>query len=94
MTTTTIRIENDMKSRVVAAAERTGKTAHAFMLDAIAQTVELTEQDDDFHRAADQRWAKILATGKTVPWDDARAYIEARSRGEQATKPLARKPAR
>ena len=67
MTTTTIRLENDMKSRIVAAAERTGKTAHAFMLDAIAQTVELTEQDDDFHRAADQRWAKILAARRKTP---------------------------
>ena len=94
MTTTTIRIENELKARVAAAAERTGKTAHAFMLDAIAQTVELSEQDDDFHRAADQRWAKILATGETVPWDDAKAYIEARSRGEQALKPSARKLAR
>ena len=45
-------------------------------------------------RAADQRWAKILTTGETVPWDDARAYIEARSNGQQADQALARKLAR
>jgi len=91
MSTTTIRIEDDLKARVAAAAERAGKTAHAFILDAIAQTVEQVELDDDFHRVADERWAKVLATGKTVPWDEAKAYLEARSRGERPRKPSARK---
>ena len=91
MSTTTIRIEDDLKARVSAAAERAGKTAHAFILDAIAQTVEQVELDDDFHRAADERWAKVLATGKTVPWDEAKTYLEARSRGIRPRKPAARK---
>ena len=94
MSTTSIRLEDDLKARVAAAAERAGKTAHAFILDAIAQTVEQAELDDDFHRAADQRWAQLLATGKTVPWDEAKAYLKARSRGERARKPVARQRAR
>jgi predicted transcriptional regulator len=94
MTTTTIRIEDDLKARVAAAAERAGKTAHAFILDAIAQTVEQAELDEEFHCVADSRWAKILATGKTVAWDDAKAWLEARSRGERPRKPVARKPRR
>jgi predicted transcriptional regulator len=94
MTTTTIRIEANLKSRVAAAAERAGKTAHAFILDAIAQTVEQVEVDEEFHRVADARWAKVLATGKTVPWVDAKAYLEARARGGRARKPAARKPGR
>jgi predicted transcriptional regulator len=91
MTTTTIRIEEDLKGRVAAAAERAGKSAHAFILDAIAQTVEQVELDEEFHRVADERWAKVLVTGKTVPWDDAKAYLEARARGERPRKPVARK---
>ncbi len=91
MSTTTIRIEDELKARVAAAAEHTGKTAHAFMLDAIAQTVEQVELDDEFHRIADKRWARVLATGKTVPWDKAKNYLEARARGERARKPAARK---
>jgi predicted transcriptional regulator len=91
MTTTTIRIEEDLKDRVAAAAARAGKSAHAFILDAIAQTVEQVELDEEFHRVADERWAKVLATGKTVPWDDAKAYLEARARGERPRKPVARK---
>ena len=93
MSTTTIRIEDELKARVAAAAERAGKTAHAFILDAIAQTVEQAELDEDFHRLADARWAKVLATGKTVPWSEAKAWLEARSHGEHPHKPAARKPA-
>lgn len=90
MSTTTIRLEDELKSRVTAAAARVGKTPHAFILDAIAQTVEQSEQDDALHRLADERWAHLLATGQSVPWDEARAYLEARARGEQAAKPVAR----
>ena len=90
----TIRIDDNLKARVAAAAERAGKTAHAFILDAIAQTVERDEQDAAFHSVADVRWANVLATGKTVPWDDAKVWLEARSRGEHPRRPAARKPGR
>lgn len=92
MSTTTIRIEDDLKARLAAAAERAGKTTHAFILEAIVQTVEQSELDAEFHRVADSRWAQALATGKTVPWDEAKAYLEARARGERPRKPSARKP--
>ena len=50
MSTTTIRIEEDFKARVAAAAELAGKTSHAFILDAIAQHVEQVEIDAEFDR--------------------------------------------
>ncbi len=53
MSTTTVRIEDDLKVRIAAAAQRVGKTAHAFILDAIAQTVEQVELDEEFQRVAD-----------------------------------------
>jgi len=90
MSTTTIRIEDELKARIAAAASRTGKTAHAFILDSIAQTVEQVEIDEEFHRLADERWAKVLTTRKTVPWDEARVYLEARARGDKVRKPAAR----
>ena len=91
MTTTTIRLEDALKARVAAAAEREGKTAHAFILDAIAQTVEQAELDEAFQRVAQGRWKKVLDTGKTVAWDDAKAYLKARALGGSARKPTARK---
>lgn len=90
MSTTTIRIEDELKLRVASAAQRAGKSAHAFILDAIAQTVEQAELDEAFHRLADTRWSNVLATGETVPWNKAKAYLEAKALGKRAARPKAR----
>ena len=94
MTTTTIRIEEDLKARVAAAADLAGKTAHACIVDAIAQTVAQAELEEELHRVADRRWAKVLATGRTVNRTDARSHVDARMRGEWPAKPVARTPRR
>lgn len=91
MSTTTIRLDAALKARLAAAARRTGQTSHAFIVDAIAQTVARAEQEDELHRVADERWAKLMATGKSVAWGDATAYVRARARGERPRKPSARK---
>lgn len=91
MSTTTIRIEAALKARLAAAAQRTGKTSHAFIVEAIEQTVERAEQEDELHRVADERWVKLLATGASVSWNDAQAYVRARGRGEKPRKPRGRK---
>ncbi|APW39917.1 CopG family transcriptional regulator [Rhodoferax koreense] len=91
MSTTTIRIDDELKSRIAAAAEQAGKTAHAFILEAIAHTVEQVERDNAFSAVADERWARVRATGETVPWDEAKAYLAARANGERPRRPAARK---
>ncbi len=95
MSTTTIRIEDDLKARLAAAAQQMGKSAHAFIVDSLAQTVEQVELDAAFHTLADERWANIRATGKTVAWDDTKAYLIARanakSDGKRPRKPTAHK---
>lgn len=90
MQTTTIRLDDTMKERIAAAADHAGKSAHAFILDAISQTVEQVELDREFNDIADERWRGILASGKTVSWEDAKAYLAAKSRGESPSRPLAR----
>lgn len=94
MTTTTIRIEDELKARVAAAAQHVGKSAHAFIVDALAERVEQVELEQSFHALAQERWATIRATGKTVAWDDAKAYLSARANGERPHTPTARKPAK
>jgi len=91
MQTTTIRIDDTMKERIAAAADHAGKSAHAFILDAISQTVDQSEMDREFNAIADERWKGVLASGKTVSWDDAKAYLTAKSRGETQSRPMARK---
>jgi predicted transcriptional regulator len=91
MSTTTIRLEAALKARIEAAARKAGKSPHAFILDAISQTVDQAEQEDELHELANERWATLLKRGKTVAWSDATAYVRARGRGEQPRKPAARK---
>ena len=90
--TTTIRLDEELRRRVAAAAEREGKSSHAFIVEAIAQTVEQAELKSEFYREADKRWLKILDQGKTVPWGEMRDYLAARaSGGRGARRPRARK---
>ncbi len=90
MSTTTIRIDETLKARINAVAAQAGKTAHAFILDALAQTVEQTEQDLAFQALAQERWARIRATGQTLDWDGTRAYLAARAQGKNPHKPQPR----
>lgn len=93
MSTTTIRLPEDLKARVAAAAERTGTTAHSFILEAIAEKADQAERRADFHAVADQRYAKLVASGKTIPWEKMRGYLENRIAGTPAARPAAKKRA-
>lgn len=94
MSTTTIRLPEDLKARVARAAKRAGTTAHALILDAIAKRVDEDEQRNDFQATAERRYAKIIASGKTIPWNEMRTYLEDRLADKPSPRPIARKLAR
>jgi len=94
MTTTTIRLPKDLKARVAAAAERSGITAHGFILEAIAEKTRQAELKSDFDAVAEQRYANILSSGKTITWTEMRKHLEARIANKPAQRPTVRKPAR
>lgn len=94
MSTTTIRIPEELKARVAAAAKRSGTTSHAFILDAIAEKAAQAELRADFDAVAEERFTRIVATGKTVAWQEMRRYLEERLAGKAAKRPVARKLAR
>jgi predicted transcriptional regulator len=91
MPTTTIRLPEDLKARLSAVAELTGKTPHGFILEAISEKTEAEELRLDFDEVAEQRYSEIVASGKTIPWLEMRAYLERRLRGERARRPRAKK---
>ena len=94
MSTTTIRLPEDLKARIAAAAERAGTTAHSFILEAIAEKTDQAERRADFRDVAEKRYADIAASGKTIPWKKMRSYLEDRIAGKTATRPAAKKLAR
>ena len=94
MSTTTIRIDEELKARVAAAARRCGKTSHAFIIAAISETVEQAERADEFHRIAAERWDATVRSGASISWDEMRSYLMSRAGGENPPKPKSRKLAR
>jgi predicted transcriptional regulator len=92
MSTTTIRIPDELKARVAAVAEQAGVTSHSCILQEIA---EITQQDElrrDFENEAEKRYAKIIATGETVSWKEMRGYLENYAAGNtDAVKPPVKK---
>ena len=94
MSTTTIRLPDALKARIAKAAEAAGTTSHNFILEAIAEKAELAEQRAEFHALADQRYARFLETGESIPWDEAREWLKQRMAGSPVKRPAARKQAR
>ena len=91
MSTTTIRIPDDLKARVAAAAGRAGTTPHNFILEAIA---EKAERRAEFDAEAEERYTRIVESGKTITWSEMRRYLEGRVTGKAAKPPSVRKLAK
>ncbi len=94
MSTTTIRLPQDLKERIARAAERAGTTAHNFILEAVAEKADQEERRGEFLDTAEQRYAQIVASGKTVPWKEMRHYLERRITGKKMVRPKPRTLAR
>ena len=94
MSTTTIRLPQDLKKRIARAAERAGTTARSFMLKAIAEKAEHEEFRGEFRDTAERRYAEIVASGKTVPRNEMRRYLARRLAGKEIARPKPRSLAR
>ncbi len=94
MSTTTIRMSKQLRARVAKAAARSGTSAHAYILNAVAEKAEMDERRADFIAAAEQRFDRFVASGRAIPWDRMRTYLKARAAGRPARPPAARKVGR
>ncbi|WP_313027576.1 ribbon-helix-helix protein, CopG family [Pseudomonas lopnurensis] len=93
MTTTTIRMPEELKERVRQVASRTGTSTHAFILQAIEEKAEQAALRHDFDETANQRYARILESGETIGWSEMRRYLEDSAKGERPSRPTVRKMA-
>lgn len=90
MSTTTVRLPDDLKKRLAHVAEQAGMTSHALILQAIWDRVEADEARNRLFDEADRRYAVIAETGQTVPWSEMRLFLERRVSGETIEPPAAR----
>ena len=91
MSTTTIRLPEELKERVAAAAREAGSSTHSFIVEAIAEKTQAQELRNEFYAEAQRRWEEFQRTGKSVPWEEMRAYALGLSRGENPPIPVARR---
>ena len=94
MSTTTIRLPEKLKKRIAQAAETAGTSSHAFILEAIEESVEAAEHRNEFYELAERRYAAIAESGETIPWNEMRSYLLDRVNGKNTSRPRPKKLAR
>lgn len=90
MPTTSLKLPDELKQRVVSAAKKQGVSAHAFMVNAIEQAATEAECRANFLADAQAARKQMFDTGKGYDADEVDAYIQARVVGKKSAKPKAR----
>ncbi len=91
MATTSLKLPDTLKERVVKLAEASGKTPHAFMVEAIAVEAERTEKYQQFLARAQASKRDFDETGIAYDADEVNAYFRAKIQGITLPKPEPKK---
>lgn len=94
MSTTTIRLPDDLKASVAKLAKRSGMTAHGYILEAITEKTSREILGAEFDAVADSRLAAIATSGKTIAWHKLRPTLEKRVSGIASKRPGSHKAGR
>ncbi|HSI60463.1 MAG TPA: CopG family transcriptional regulator [Ideonella sp.] len=86
MSTTSLKLPDDVKERVAAAARSQGVSAHAFMVEAIHQAAAAAERRAEFLADAQAAREAALASGQGFAAADVHAYLRERVAGKRAAK--------
>lgn len=87
--TTTLKLPEELKARVVAAAESAGKTTHAFMVDALAAQTALAERRQAFVATAVKAEQEVAEYGLVFDADEVFSYLKAKLDGKCTRHPKA-----
>lgn len=90
MTTTSLKLPDDVKRLAIAAARHQGVTPHAFMVDAIRAAAIDAAKRAAFVADALTSKAETLESGEGYPANEVHAYIRARATGVCTSKPNAK----
>lgn len=85
--TTSLKLPDELKSRVADAAQRAEQSAHAFMIEAIARQVEHVESEASFLQSALDSLEEVQGGGATFAASEVHAWLLAKVRGEAAPVP-------
>jgi len=88
---TSLKLPDALKARVASAAAASGKTAHAWMVEAIEVQALLAERRREFVGSALRAEEEVAQYGLVHDADEVASYFLARTRGKVARRPRARK---
>lgn len=90
MSTTSLKLPDDLKQQAAAAARLQGVTPHAFMVDAIRLAAAAAQQRAELVADALEARAAMLRSGKGYDAQEVHAYLRARAAGKPVPKPKAK----
>ncbi|MBS1160518.1 MAG: hypothetical protein H6R15_2937 [Proteobacteria bacterium] len=90
MSTTSLKISDELKQRAIHAAQQQGLSPHAFMVQAIEQAARAAELRASFVDDALAAREAMRQSGTGYEADDVRAYIKARIAGQTPKRPKAK----
>jgi predicted transcriptional regulator len=85
--TTTLKLPEPLKKRIAPLAEASGKTPHAWMLEALETQATLGEQRKRLIEDALVSVSDTERTGRVYAAQDVRKYILAKAAGRKARRP-------
>lgn len=86
-TTTTLNFPHELKARIAAVAQQSGKSKHAFMVEALELQTALAERRTAFVADALLAREEVALCGRVVDADEAFDYLQARAKGRHAREP-------
>lgn len=90
MSTTSLKLPEDVKQLAAAAAGHQGVTPHAFMVEAIRAAATAAEKRAGFVAEALASKAEALKSGKGYRAAEVHAYLRSRAQGKPAPRPKAK----
>lgn len=90
MSTTSLKLPEDLKQLAAAAAKQRGITPHAFMVDAIRAAATNAERRAQFVADAVSSRKEAVKSGKGFEAAEVHTYLRARAQGKSAATPKAK----
>ena len=90
MSTTSLKLPEEVKQLAAAAAKQQGVTPHAFMVDAIRAAATNAERRAQFVADAVASRKDTVKSGKGYAVEDVHAYLRSRAKGKSTPKPRAK----
>ena len=87
MSTTSLKIPDALKARIADAAEQSGKSAHAFMIEALEAETRRAEMRSEFVQSALKAEQEVARYGEAYSMDAVHRYFSDKLAGKKASRP-------